>query len=786
MGGGYPGAGGPPGGYPGAGGAAGQAPAAKPARPEDVAQWKPDDYKSAVRDGDPAFETAVAQLGGRQGDAEAAELLAALLDELGKPQQAGAGAAAGAGPGGGGGYGPPGAGGASYGPPGQAGGGPPPGMGTYGPGDAGPPGGPPPGMGTYGPPGAGGAGGPPPGMGTYGPPGAGGMGPGGPPPGMGTYGPPGRGGSGAPGNPAGPMGWNGSSPRGIAPSSVSMPPASPLTILAAAAIGWQDEADPGYDPGQADAGAAPDEMEAYPAGYDPDAANAGVDPAAAGAGGAYGGYGQPAGGQGRRVGREAMFDAILKALVGNGSPQAWQTIERLLKGEINTGLDDEAVVDRVLAALLANYAGADHPTGMLLNRALAAPEQLRAAGAAQKVSAADLRQKVLDMHTTSAASALDALLGVPDASAQRTGTGRGPGQGGYGPPGAGGVGGPGADFGAEDAAVDGAMEAAPGGQAGGVGFGGPQNAGAVSATALKIEVRPLSPDEARRALEYLGQAELLQTIEAQIRGLNSVTDGSAGKQLALAASLPAPALRAAQCELLQQHWLAGADSLTAQRLFEIGPRDPGFLVVLKSVPMLKTLPLRQPPSGRAQQENQVKHSWANAARQLVRTLNARFYAAALNRSGSATAVPPVRLHTGANIAAEYRFVWPDDAGSLPAGLAEPFVVHYVRVDAGKVNPQQVLTHYEKQVRGGSRAAFALNNHEAWIEHEGVADTPSRRRSIDILLTTGGGGGGGGGGGPGAYAGGGGGGGNEQNVTVEILSIEIPNPRPSTRDVARAE
>jgi hypothetical protein len=202
------------------------------------------------------------------------------------------------------------------------------------------------------------------------------------------------------------------------------------------------------------------------------------------------------------------------------------------------------------------------------------------------------------------------------------------------------------------------------------------------------------------------------------------------------------------------------------------------------VPSLKTLPLRQPPTVKAQEENQTRHSWANASRELVRTLNARFLAAAGNRAQSASAPPPLRLHQGAVIAAEYRFVWPDDAGgSVPEALAAPFIVHYVRVD-DRANAQQVLIHYEKQIRGG-KAAFARNNFEAWIEHEGVADEPGRRRSTDVMLTVGGGGGGGGGeyGPPG---GGGGGAGREQDVTIEILTVEIPNPRPSDRDVAAKE
>jgi hypothetical protein len=83
--------------------------------------------------------------------------------------------------------------------------------------------------------------------------------------------------------------------------------------------------------------------------------------------------------------------------------------------------------------------------------------------------------------------------------------------------------------------------------------------------------------------------------------------------------------------------------------------------------------------------------------------------------------------------------------------------------------------------------MARNNFEAWIEHEGVADEPGRRRSTDVLLTIGGGGGGGGAGGPpGAYGAQGGGGGSaarEQDVTVEVLVIDIPNPRPTEQDVA---
>jgi hypothetical protein len=53
----------------------------KPVRPNDVANWKRDDYLSAKRDGDPRLEAAVTRLGERfRGSANAASLLAKLLE----------------------------------------------------------------------------------------------------------------------------------------------------------------------------------------------------------------------------------------------------------------------------------------------------------------------------------------------------------------------------------------------------------------------------------------------------------------------------------------------------------------------------------------------------------------------------------------------------------------------------------------------------------------------------------------------------------------------------------
>ena len=54
---------------------------AKPIRPSDVADWKRDDYYSAKRDNDPRLPAAVAYLGRRSTDKQAAaELLTRLLE----------------------------------------------------------------------------------------------------------------------------------------------------------------------------------------------------------------------------------------------------------------------------------------------------------------------------------------------------------------------------------------------------------------------------------------------------------------------------------------------------------------------------------------------------------------------------------------------------------------------------------------------------------------------------------------------------------------------------------
>jgi len=156
--------------------------------------------------------------------------------------------------------------------------------------------------------------------------------------------------------------------------------------------------------------------------------------------------------------------------------------------------------------------------------------------------------------------------------------------------------------------------------------------------------------------------------------------------------------------------------------------------------------------------------WSTDIMQMGVDLCARFDAAA-GRTEHATADTdrpaglPVRLHKNANIEAEYHALWPDEATArLPGVDVAPLELHYVRIQEEQ-RTRLLPAHYRRQVRGLIEVA---DGDGVWLNGFERLRDQGTERAVDIRIS---------GIEPGGRAG------NSGPMTIEILTIEIPDPRP---------
>jgi hypothetical protein len=195
----------------------------------------------------------------------------------------------------------------------------------------------------------------------------------------------------------------------------------------------------------------------------------------------------------------------------------------------------------------------------------------------------------------------------------------------------------------------------------------------------------------------------------------------------------------------------------------------------------KPAPQRRPPKDKKEREERARYEWMEATEQFVRVWNQRFLAAArfgrhgqvgrvlpvtpgagspfqyvaarLNQAPAqaeagaaadpfgtqaeknaavAATQPPVELHEGAKVVAEYHLNWPADLEGKMPGAADvsPLIVHYLRIE----EPNRVSTlskFYSDQLKG-SRGNFLPDGR--WLDFSDAGSAPGRKRTIDIMLT----------------------------------------------------
>ncbi len=223
-------------------------------------------------------------------------------------------------------------------------------------------------------------------------------------------------------------------------------------------------------------------------------------------------------------------------------------------------------------------------------------------------------------------------------------------------------------------------------------------------------------------------------------------------------------------------------------------------------------------------EDKARYQWMKASEEFVQSLNARFYAAAQATDKSGTSVAsqassagagtqiaaaepaaakpavaaasaakspdgkavtdksaaggaagaaaaydptklPLALHEGAKVVAEYHLNWPADVQrKLKGASVTPLVVHYVRMEEQASLPK-LMIHYQKQVRGANSRLLAGGR---WLDYNGVGAQAGLARSVDVMITRPGGGPAADGARAGAES--------VEDLVVEILTIEAPDPK----------
>lgn len=272
-------------------------------------------------------------------------------------------------------------------------------------------------------------------------------------------------------------------------------------------------------------------------------------------------------------------------------------------------------------------------------------------------------------------------------------------------------------------------------------------------------------DQAAQTVRHFWSPDFVASVARDAARMNNL--GTQRELMLLACNLPHQTVRAELHRALKRQWVDGTAPFEAARLTADSFRDPGFLVLVKSMPREEQKPMTPAPGAAASaappkptKERQAKFAWMGAAESFVRSLNDRFYAAARAKPRETGTVSelPLALHRGLPLVAEYHLNWPAQLEGRLKGVAiDPLVLHYVRTE-GEDRYQKVVDYYRNKLASPQSHNVARGQ---WLESQQSDSATGRVRSVDVLITrddaptrtvT-----------------------TPENLLVEILWIEIPDP-----------
>lgn len=252
-----------------------------------------------------------------------------------------------------------------------------------------------------------------------------------------------------------------------------------------------------------------------------------------------------------------------------------------------------------------------------------------------------------------------------------------------------------------------------------------------------------------RMVQQLWAPTFTASVEGQLATSKSLEESAL--PILVASTIPTDKMRASLVQLFTRHWKSGPQSLIDHGIGEDLFSDPGFLVVMKSMPR-RDPPVQVPRktntrkrgnrgSSESSSSNESKEverpdfAWMDATEHLIRSMCSQFEAAGKNRTGSAdpAAARPVELvPPNVSVTSEYHFDWPGslaNAKKLPAIATDPMTVHYVCFE-GEATPMRVLEFFKLKV-GASIEHTASSGY--WTESWRAIPQGARRRSVDVLI-----------------------------------------------------
>ena len=260
-----------------------------------------------------------------------------------------------------------------------------------------------------------------------------------------------------------------------------------------------------------------------------------------------------------------------------------------------------------------------------------------------------------------------------------------------------------------------------------------------------------------RIASQLWHGDFARVVAERLDGVESLSTGA--PRIVMAGTMPLDGMRAKLYEVLHKHHTQGPAAIESTGLLSSVIFEPGFLAVVKSLPRedvpvgrapaaATQPPRRRPrpaaegqPQGPAeppewQQKQLAAQAWMRTSEKLVRVLCGRLAAASekgLDLGASPESQqPPLELPSDVQITAQYTLEWPTEAAKKMAGVPlDPMKIRYVRVEQTG-NPKTVLGFYRRKM--SSPVIHELGT-DYWAESFRRIPKTDRKLSVDVLISS---------------------------------------------------
>lgn len=258
----------------------------------------------------------------------------------------------------------------------------------------------------------------------------------------------------------------------------------------------------------------------------------------------------------------------------------------------------------------------------------------------------------------------------------------------------------------------------------------PQGPGEADKMSIRMfeEVAADDPNLPYELAQQLWGKELSGALTAKMDTLTGLEEGA--QMLMLAGHIPTDTMRAQLLKTLNAHWMDGPEAFaSASVASETGISDPGFITIIKS------LPRREPPArakAEPTDEQSAQYAWMETVYGTVRVFCERFQTAAdhaMVNQAEVLETLPFRVHSTDTLTHVYAFDWQKQVGNRLTGVpVDPMRIYYLRFEETGLY-SKVLGTYKRAVPKGSER---LVKDGLWVDG-GKTGPDGRRISMDVII-----------------------------------------------------